>query len=93
MISERIYSPNENFEYGYPHSIALLKFRLKLKRCKPHNAAHHQMKYDVINDVKLFPTVYCRIYCRTVLTLFNQKSRYKSKFIRIDVHDSSRISH
>ena len=30
-------------------------------RCKPHNAARHLMKCDVINDVKLFPTVYRRI--------------------------------
>ena len=51
-------SPNENFEYGYPNSNALLWF------CKPHKAAHHPTKCEVINDVKLFPTVYCRIYCR-----------------------------
>ena len=25
-------SPNENFEYGYPHSNALLQSRLKLER-------------------------------------------------------------
>ena len=57
----RYTSQNENFEYGYPHSNALLQFRLKLECCKPHNAAHHLLKCDVINDVKLFPTVYCRI--------------------------------
>ena len=34
-------SPNENFEYGYPHSNALLQFHLKLERCKLHNAACH----------------------------------------------------
>ena len=34
-------SPNENFEYGYPHSNALLQFLLKFKRCKLHKAAHH----------------------------------------------------
>ena len=56
--------PNENFEYGYPHSNALLQFLLKLKRCKPHKTAHNRTKYDVINDVKLFLTVYCRMYCR-----------------------------
>ena len=32
-------SPNVNFEYGYPHSNALLQFRLKLKRYKPQKAA------------------------------------------------------
>ena len=58
MISERISdeytSPNENFEYGYPHSNALLQFELKLERCKPHKAARHPTKGDVNKDVKLF---------------------------------------
>ena len=74
----RYTSLKENFEYGYPHSNALLQFRLKLESCKPHNAARHPRKCDVINDIKLFPTVYRRIYCRKLLTLSNQKSRYKS---------------
>ena len=52
-------------------------------RIKPHKGVHHQMKCDVINDVKLFPTVYRRIYCRKILTLSNQTSHYKSKCIRI----------
>ena len=55
-------SRNENFKYGYPHSNALLQFRLKLERYKPHNA-RHLMKCDVTNDIKLFPTVYGRINC------------------------------
>ena len=50
--------PNENFEYGYPHSNALLQFPLKLKCCKQHKAAHHPTKCDIINGVKLFPTGY-----------------------------------
>ena len=50
-------SPNEIFEYGYPHSNALLQFELKLEHCKPHKAVRHQTKCDVINGVKLFPTV------------------------------------
>ena len=79
----RYTSPNENFEYGYPHSYALLQFELKLERCKPHKAARHPTKCDVINDVKLFPTVYRRIYCRKFLTLSNQTSRYKLMCIRI----------
>ena len=29
----------------------------KLERCKPHEAARHLTKCDVIKDVKLFPTV------------------------------------
>ena len=52
----RYTSQNENTEYCYPHSNALLQFCLKLEHCKPHNAAHHPRKCDVINDVKLFPT-------------------------------------
>ena len=39
------------------NSNTLLQFHLKLERCKPHNAACYLMKCDVINDVKLFPTV------------------------------------
>ena len=53
----------------------------------PHTAACHLTKCDVINDVKLFPTVYHRIYCRKFLTLSNQSPCYKSKCIRI-VHCS-----
>ena len=53
---QRYTSPNEKFEYGYPHSNAPLQFCLKLKRCKPHKAARHPSISDVINDVKLFPT-------------------------------------
>ena len=49
----QITSPNENFEYGYPHSNAFLQFYLKLERCKLHNAARHPTKCDVINDIKL----------------------------------------
>ena len=49
----------------------------------PHKAACHLTKCDVINDVKLFPTVYGRIYCRKFLTFSNQTLRYKSKCIRI----------
>ena len=79
----RYTSPNENFEHGYPHSNALLQFELKLERCKPHKAARHPTKCDVINDVKLFPTVYCRIYCRKFLTISNQTSRYKLMCIRM----------
>ena len=32
----RYTSPNENFEYGYPHSNALLQFCPELERWKPH---------------------------------------------------------
>ena len=72
-------SPNENFGYGYPHSNALLQFCLKFER----KAARHLMICDVINDVKLFPTVNCRIYCLKFLMLSNKSSSYKCKCIRI----------
>ena len=48
----------ENFEYRYPHSNAFFQFRLKLERCKPFIAARHPTKWDIIDDVKLFPTAY-----------------------------------
>ena len=72
-----------NIEYGYPHSNALLQIYLNFERYRPHKAACHLTKCDVINDVKLFPTVYHRIYSRKLLTLTNQTSRYKSMCIRI----------
>ena len=82
-------SPNENFEYGYPNSNALLQFPIKLKGCKRHKTAHLPTKSDLIDDVKLFLTVYGRIYCRKFLTLSNQTSRYRCKCIRI--HDIIRL--
>ena len=66
------------FEYGYPHSNALLQFCLKLKRCEPHKAARHSKKCDVINDVNY-------------LLLDVIQSRYKSIWIRID-HILSRLA-
>ena len=54
-----------------PHSNAILQFCLKLNvasRLKPHKAACHPTKCDVIDDVKLFPTVYRRILSQ-ILTL------------------------
>ena len=78
MISERISddippktSQKENFEYGYPHSNALLLFRLK----SVHKVARRQTKCDVIHDVKLFPTVYRRIYCHKFLTVYPIRRR------------------
>ena len=65
------------------HSNALLQYRLELERCKLHKAACRPTKCDVINDIKLFPTVYPRIYCCKFLMLSNQMSHYKSMCIRI----------
>ena len=76
-------SPNENFEYGYPHSNALLQFHPELECWKRHKAAHHQTRCDVINDVKLFPSLYRRIYCCKFSTLSNQTPGYKIKCIRM----------
>ena len=51
-----------------------------------YKAARQQTQSDVINDVKLFPTIYRRIYCRKFLSLSNQMSRYKSNGIRICIY-------
>ena len=63
MYIRRYTSPNENFEYGYPHSNALLQFCVKFERCKPHKATYHPMKCDVIN---------LKIYCLKYLMLSNR---------------------
>ena len=83
LYIRRYTSPSENFEHGYPHSNAHLQSRLKLERCKLYKASRHSTKCDVINGLKLFSTVYDRIYCRKFLMLSNQTSRFKSKCIRI----------
>ena len=57
----RCTSPMENFDYGYPHSNAFLQFYLIFECYMPHKAACHLTKCGVINDVKLFPTVYGRV--------------------------------
>ena len=54
----RYTSPDENFEYGYPYSNALLQSRLIIMT---HKGVHRQMKCDVMNAIKLFLTVYCSI--------------------------------
>ena len=57
MISEILSDDiplRKKIEYGYPHSNALLQFGVEWERCKPHNAARHLMKCDIINDAKLF---------------------------------------
>ena len=73
MISKRIYD-------DIPPQMKILNMVIPIlmhfsfcEHCKPHNAARHLMKCDVIYDVRLLPTVYSRIYCRKFLTLSNQK--------------------
>ena len=78
-ISDDILPQMKNFEYDYPHSDAFLQFHLKLECCKQHKATCHPTKCDVINDIKLFPMVYRRIYCHNFRTLSYQMSRYKLK--------------
>ena len=46
----RYTSPNENFEYRYPQSNALLQ----LERCKPHKASRHPTNGDIINGINYF---------------------------------------
>ena len=92
-LVQHITSPNEHFEYGYdPHSNAPLRlftikslFRLKLEFSKPPNAPCHPMKRDVINDVKLYLTIYRnpRIYSHKFFMLSNLTSGYKSNDIGI----------
>ena len=60
---QRYTSPNETFEYGYSQSKALLQFPLKMEQCELYNAARHTRNCDVINDIKMYPAVYPRIYC------------------------------
>ena len=37
-------------------------FFTELESCKPHKAARHPTIYDVVNEIKLFPTVYIAGY-------------------------------
>ena len=61
--------------------ILLRFYSFKFEHCKPHKVARHPTKDDVINDVKLFPTVYRSIYCRKFLMLFNQTYALEFKII------------
>ena len=70
----RYTSPYENFEYGYPHSNVLLQFLLELEHCKLHKAIHHPTKYDIINDVKQYPTVYLHFWRYPIRCRFTKAS-------------------
>ena len=83
---QRYTSPNENVEYGYPQFNTFPQVRLKLEQCNQHVAAHHPTICDLINGVKLFMTIYRRIYCSKFLRLSNQMSHYKIKCIRMVVY-------
>ena len=77
FVSPMVYSPNE--KYGYPHSKCTSAVSSQIEPCKSNKAARHPMKCDVINDIKLFPSVYHRIYGRKLLTLSSQKLNFKIK--------------
>ena len=70
------------FEYSYAHFNALLQYRFKLERCKPHKAARYPTKCGVINDVKILPTVSQDILSQS-FDVIHQTSRSKIKCIRI----------
>ena len=73
MISERIsdnISPQmEILNIVIPILMHFCSFVSNLEGYKAHKAAVYPMKCEVFNDIKLFPTVFRRIYCRKFLTL------------------------
>ena len=87
----RYTSQNENFEYGYPHSNALLIFSLQKISENVLFCAYTSSDASCIKPLASciysldvgFPTVYRRIYCRKFMTLSNQTSRCICKCIRI----------
>ena len=89
----RYTSPNDKFEYGYPHSNVLFNiFTSKPGICFK-NISYmsdvYPLRWPIISDVAHdvgFPTVYRGIYCRKFLTLSNQTSRFICKCIRIVFH-------
>ena len=83
-------TPNEHFEYGYPHSNTPFNiYSWKAQLFAPNWSFVSNVKQlrqpitsDVTYDVGA-PTVYRRIYWRKFLTLSNQTSGYIRKCIRI----------
>ena len=55
----------------------------QIRRCKPRNATCHPRRCDVINDVKLFPTVSQDILSQILDIIQSEDARYKSKCIRM----------
>ena len=76
-ISENIPRQMKNLNFVTPILMQFLQVGLKFERCKPQKAAGHPAICYLINDVRIFPTVYHRIYCRKFLLLSNQTRRYK----------------
>ena len=83
-------SPNENFDYCYPHSNTLFNIYTS-------EAQHFAPNWSLVSDLKQLrqpitshvfndvgaPTLYRRIYWCKFLTLSNQTSRYIGKCIKI----------
>ena len=69
-----------------------MQFLLKLEHYKRDKAARHQTKCAVINEVKLFLTVYYRRYYCKFLTLSNQTSCYKIKCIKMTFDLSAKVA-
>ena len=91
--NRRYTSPNEHFEYGYPHSNAFFNIYSSKARHFASNWSFvsnvKQLRQPIISDVTYdvgAPTVYRRIYWRKFLTLSNQRSRYIRKCIRIHLN-------
>ena len=88
--NRRYTSPNEHFEYGYPHSNALFNiYSSKAQHFAPNwsfvrnvKQLCHPITSDVTYDVGA-PTVYRTIYWCKFLTLSNQMLCYICKCIRI----------
>ena len=85
-------SPNEHFEYGYPHSNALFNIYSSKAQHFPPNWSFvsniKQLRQPITSDVTYdvgAQTVYRRIYWRKFLTLSSQTSSYIRKCIRITV--------
>ena len=86
MISEHISDDIPQmkiFTMVIPILMDLMLSHLKLENCKPYKASRHPTKCDVINDVKLFLTVYRSIYLHEYLMLSIETSHSQSKCIRI----------
>ena len=84
-------SPNEHFEYGYPHSNAYFNiYSSKAQHYAPNWSFVSNVKQlcqpitsDVTHDIGT-PRVYGRIYRHKSLTLSNQTSCYICKCIRME---------
>ena len=83
----RYTSPNENFEYGYPHSNALLTFSLQKNSENVLFCAYTSSDASCINRL---PAAYIHLSTnekrRYVMTSANQTSRCICKCIRIVVY-------